>query len=448
MLSELCAAAAQMEEEPVEKPEPPRRSSSASLGVVSKLKGRADKASARIKTKREAQGKTPEGRSASDLGGSSSQMLPVVPTPAVPALAVGAPPDQPPPPRQTSRQSSALKWPKKKMGGLFARVRRMFAPRRKPKFGLNTEATPTATDSGVGPGTPRYAPSQLATMNALPAVPPSEPPRSASMSSDASGPGTPRYAENGPVRMLSAMTHRDSAEPPVAALDEVKLDVQSSAGASSLSNGEAQSPHGEEHERARARRALTLEAAKWTLVREIGPDGHGTTLADALREAWEGLKSRGEAPAALDDAAREDVEGLVDQVEAASIVEKVSDAKKVVIDPNMDNLVNHLDGMLKEHVEAAASGNLPEPPRRHAPSRVCIGPSAKLVYCSGMGGSSPSVRPVYRRYGLVAAAPRRRGEGAARAPDPRGGDGRRRAAVRRRDAPGASAASFAAALPP
>ena len=378
MLSELCAAAAQMEEEPVEKPEPPRRSSSASLGVVSKLKGRADKASARIKTKREAQGKTPEGRSASDLGGSSSQMLPVVPAPVVPALAVGAPPDHPPPPRQTSRQGSVLKWPKKKMGGLFARVRRMFAPRRKPKFGLNTEATPTATDSGVGPGTPRYAPSQLATINALPAVPPSEPPRSASMSSDGSGPGTPRYAENGPVRMFSATTHRDSAEPPVAALDEVKLDVQSSTGASSLSNGEAQSPHGEDHEGARARRALTLEAAKWTLVREIGPDGHGTapSLADALREAWEGLKSRGEAPAALDAEACEDVEGLVDKGEAASIVEKARDAKKVVIDPNMDNLENHLDGMLKEHVEAAASGNPPSPPRSHEPSFAW--PSATL----------------------------------------------------------------------
>ena len=103
-----------------------------------------------------------------------------------------------------------------------------------------------------------------------------------------------------------------------------------------------------------------MQAASATLASTLKTALGNTSLGQIPHELGEpsvaaGLGVRLQRLGTLRDELGADPESVVDQEQRQLLVAKVTDAKLVVIDPNMEALTNHLRGMLDEHLGAAAA---------------------------------------------------------------------------------------------
>ena len=103
-----------------------------------------------------------------------------------------------------------------------------------------------------------------------------------------------------------------------------------------------------------------MQAASASLASTLKTALDNTSLAQIPHELGEpsvaaGLGVRMQRLGTLRDELGADPEKVVDEEQRQLLVTKVTDAKLVVIDPNMEALTNHLRGMLDEHLGAAAA---------------------------------------------------------------------------------------------
>ena len=368
---------------------PPARNV-ASISVISRMKKKANQAATRVRTKREAQGKTPEGRAADE----ESSVKSLGPTPVNTTAAkhstnllVGSQDKQ-----TSAPKGKAARAKNSRMKALISQVRSFLGAGKKkdkarPVNSISSLPLSTKIEETTGhPGTPRYESSShsglaSASTAAQPGTPrygqsPAAAEGLGATGSSASHVATPRYnAQKGALAALpgpaaTAAVSKDDVVDAVG-VEEVTLSLE----VAELSEEQTSAVDAQiERDRAYLASMVTMEAAKWQLVREMGaPEAASASLASSLKSALDnlplgqiphelgepsvaaGLGVRMQRLGAVRDELGADPESVVDEEQRQLLVAKVTDAKLVVIDPNMEALTNHLRGMLDEHLGAAAA---------------------------------------------------------------------------------------------